>query len=121
MKVHDATRNTGLFLSIREVAKRLRVSERTIRRWIGRGYLEVIKIGRTVRIDEVKLDDLVRNSGKPARGPSTVRESEPVSALAEEVFARTWNNPQDAIYDHWRDIYDVRKGRRRARRLSVSR
>ncbi len=121
MKARGATQNAGSFLSIRDVAERLKVSQRTIRRWIDQGYLEVIKIGRTVRIDEVKLMDLVRNSGKPARGPSIAREMESVSALAEEVFERTWNNPQDAIYDHWRDIYGVRKGRRRAGRLSVSR
>ena len=121
MRSPGATPNAEPFLSIRDVAGKLKVSQRTIRRWIDQGYLEGIKIGRTVRIDEVKLMDLVRNSGKRARGPSTVRETEPVSALAEEVFERTWNNPQDAIYDHWRDIYDVRKGRRRAGRLSVSR
>jgi excisionase family DNA binding protein len=108
-------------LSIRDVAERLKVSQRTIRRWIDQGYLEIIKIGRTVRIEENKLIDLVRNSGKPARGSSIAGEMESGSVLAEEVFARTWNNPQDAIYDQWRDVYDVRKGRRRAGRLSVSR
>jgi excisionase family DNA binding protein len=121
MRARGATQNCRLFFTIRDVAERLKVSQRTIRGWVDAGYLKVIKIGRTVRIDEVALGNLVRSSGKVARGPLTLRETEPVSALAEEVFARTWNNPQDAIYDHSRDIYGVGKGRRRAGRLSVSR
>ena len=121
MKTRGTARGAASFLSVRDVAERLKVSERTIRRWMDQGYLEVIKIGRTVRIEEDKLIDVVRNYGRPARGLAAVRGAEPVSALAEEVFARTWNNPKDAIYDHWRDIYDIRKRRRRAGRLSVSR
>ena len=121
MKSQGTARDAASFLSVRDVAERLKVSDRTVRRWMDQGYLEVIKIGRTVRIEEDKLIDLIRNCGRPARRSATVRETETVSALADETFARTWNNPKDAIYDHWRDLYDIRKGRRRAGRLSVSR
>jgi excisionase family DNA binding protein len=108
------------FLTIREVAERLKVSQRTVRRWIDQGYLQVIKLGRTVRIDEENLSGLISTNVKVVRRPSKARELAPLSALAEEVFARTWDNSADAVYDHWRDIYGIRKRRHRAGRLPVS-
>lgn len=114
-------RTVRSFLTIRDVAERLKVSQRTVRRWIDQGYLKVIKLGRTVRIDEENLSDLISTNLKVVRRSSEAREIAPFSALTEEAFARTWDNPADAVYDHWRDIYGIRKGRRRAGRLSVSR
>jgi excisionase family DNA binding protein len=38
------------FLTIREVAERLNVATRTVRRWIDLGLLPVHRFGRTVRI-----------------------------------------------------------------------
>ena len=109
------------FLTIREAAERLKVSQRTVRRWIDQGYLQVIKLGRTVRIDEGGLNDLIFARSNVVRRPSEAGGIAPFSALAEEAFARTWDNPEDAVYDQWRDIYGIRKGRRRAGRLSISR
>ena len=42
-------------LTLREVAQRLRVDERTIARWIKRGELASYKIGRSRRISERDL------------------------------------------------------------------
>ncbi len=109
------------FLTIREAAERLKVSQRTVRRWIDQGYLQVIKLGRTVRIDEGSLNGLIFARSNVVRRPLEAGEIAPFSALAEETFARTWDNPEDAVYDQWRDIYGIRKGRRRAGRPSISR
>ncbi|MFA5715471.1 MAG: helix-turn-helix domain-containing protein, partial [Candidatus Paceibacterota bacterium] len=37
-------------LTIEEVAKRLKVSDRTVRRWIDDGKLQALKIGGVIRI-----------------------------------------------------------------------
>ena len=44
------------FLSIDEVAERLKLSTKTIRRWIQRGELNVYRLGGQIRITE---DDLL--------------------------------------------------------------
>ena len=121
MRSPQEARRSPSFLTIREVAERLKVSQRTVRRWINQGYLHVIKLGRTVRIDEEILSGLILTNSNVVRRLSEAGETAPFSVLAEEAFARTWDNPADAVYDHWRDIYGIRKGRRRAGRLSVSR
>lgn len=45
-------------LTIAEVAERLRVSPRTVRRQIGSGALYAVKIGRSVRIPRSTVDAL---------------------------------------------------------------
>ena len=121
MRIPHEQRPATSFLTIREVAERLKVSQRTVRRWIDQGYLHAIKLGRTVRIDEEILSGLILTNSNVVRHLSEAGETAPFSVLAEEAFARTWDNPADAVYDHWREIYGIRKGRRRAGRLSVSR
>lgn len=54
----NAARNASAalrFHTIREVAERLNVATRTVRRWIASGVLGVHRIGRTVRISEADL------------------------------------------------------------------
>lgn len=46
-------------LIIKDVAERLRVSERTVHRLINAKELAVIRIGRSVRVSEEALKDLV--------------------------------------------------------------
>jgi len=29
------------------------------------------------------------------------------SAMGLEAFQRDWDNPEDAIYDNWRELYDL--------------
>jgi excisionase family DNA binding protein len=45
----------GRLNTIAEVAERLNVCERTVRRWIAAGLLPVHRFGRTLRISEVDL------------------------------------------------------------------
>ena len=43
------------FFTIAEVAERLNVCERTVRRWTAFGLLPVHRFGRTIRISEADL------------------------------------------------------------------
>jgi excisionase family DNA binding protein len=46
------------YLTVTEVAVRLRVSEQTVRRWIGDGVLGAVRVGRVLRIPVTALDRL---------------------------------------------------------------
>jgi excisionase family DNA binding protein len=46
-------------LTVKEVAKELRVDQKTVRRWIDRGELVAIDIGREYRIRRSALDDFI--------------------------------------------------------------
>jgi excisionase family DNA binding protein len=60
------------FLTVEEVAGRLKVKEKTVRDWIGRGTLEAYKIGKnggsaeTTSTDTSKSDASARNPPPPA-------------------------------------------------------
>ncbi len=53
-------------LTVEEVAKELRVDAKTVRRWIQRGELIAIDVGREYRIRRSDLDDFIlrRQTGK---------------------------------------------------------
>jgi excisionase family DNA binding protein len=61
------------YLTIREVGDLLRVSERTVRRWVGTGDLPAVKIGRSVRI---RREDIDSRSPQPSVQPSSAREEQ---------------------------------------------
>lgn len=46
------------FLSVKEIAKIFKITEITVRRWIKRGWLPAIKIGKMYRIKSKDLDKL---------------------------------------------------------------
>lgn len=48
----------GSWHTVRDVALRLKISERTVRRWIDLGLLRTRKFGRCVRISQRALDEL---------------------------------------------------------------
>jgi excisionase family DNA binding protein len=48
------------FMTAKDVAERLRVSERTVRRLIATGSLRVCRIGRGVRIRRADLEAFLR-------------------------------------------------------------
>lgn len=79
------------FLSPREAAQLLRVSERSIRRWVAAGLIRAKRVGRQIRIPRETLEE--------------VGTSWP--ALARDAFGRDWDNPQDAVYDDWKRRYHV--------------
>lgn len=47
------------FLTVAEVATRVRVNEQTVRNWIARGALPHVRVGRRVRIRQADFDRLV--------------------------------------------------------------
>ena len=98
------------YRTLDEVAATLRVSERTVRRWIARGHLAARKIGGTVRVAGGAIDEARPPARRPRRGRPPTGGGSAVSALSDDVFALTWDNPADAAYDRWREIYGVRKG-----------
>jgi excisionase family DNA binding protein len=58
------------YLTVEEVAGRLKVKEKTVRDWIARGMLEAYKIGKVWRIRSDHLDQAMearRVSGQAAR------------------------------------------------------
>ena len=98
------------YLTIRESAAAFRVSERTVRRWITRGVLAARKVGGTVRVAEEVLTQADGPIRRPRRGRPSNRRGRSVSALSDDALARTWDNPEDAAYDRWREIYGLREG-----------
>lgn len=94
------------YLTIEEAAATLRVSERTVRRWIARGNLGAQKVGGTVRIASAAVGT-GRRTPRPRRGRPSSAPGIAASTLSDEAFARTWDNPEDAVYDRWRQIYRV--------------
>jgi excisionase family DNA binding protein len=50
---------TASHLTVQEVAAQLRVSERTVRRLISRGQLQVVRIGRSVRITPAAVGSML--------------------------------------------------------------
>ena len=48
------------FLTPEEVAKQLRVPERTIMRWLRDSYLPGVKLGKEWRIDPQELEEFIR-------------------------------------------------------------
>jgi excisionase family DNA binding protein len=49
----------GELLTVQEVAKRLKVDEKTVRRWIIKGDLAAINLGKGYRIYQSDLDDFI--------------------------------------------------------------
>ena len=67
------------FLTVGDVAERLRVHPQTVRSWIGAAKLRAIKIGRTVRIRRSDLEEALQRArvAPAARGlaPETPQAS----------------------------------------------
>lgn len=47
-------------LTVDEVAGTLRITSKTVRKWIYLGRLEVVKIGRSVRVRRSTVETLIR-------------------------------------------------------------
>jgi excisionase family DNA binding protein len=61
---HAAPSDPLSLLTVSEIVQRLRVSKRTVRRWIAAGRLPVIRLGRAVRIRPADLAQVIA-SGLP--------------------------------------------------------
>ena len=84
------------YLTLEECASILKVSDRTIRRWINKGSLPALKIEKTIRVLKSDLDRL----GKDVKNPE--KESRNPSDLSANTFNRIWDNEVDAeTWDNW--------------------
>jgi excisionase family DNA binding protein len=61
LKTHPSPEQAERFLSVAEVALRLDVSEKTVRRMIKRGDLRAQRVGRLIRVAERDLADCLGN------------------------------------------------------------
>ena len=55
----------GQFLTVSDVAERLRVHPQTVRGWIARGDLRAIRIGRTVRVRRTDFREMLDRARAP--------------------------------------------------------
>jgi excisionase family DNA binding protein len=58
------------YLTVEEVAERLKVKDKTVREWIARGILEAYKVGKVLRIREDHLDQAME-ARKVGGGPAS--------------------------------------------------
>jgi excisionase family DNA binding protein len=57
------------FLTVKEIAERLKVNPQTLRNWIDRGELPAVRIGRRVRVRRTDLERLL-TEGRTVRPPT---------------------------------------------------
>jgi excisionase family DNA binding protein len=57
------------FLKVEEVAALLKVKQKTVREWIGRGELEAYKIGKEWRVRRDHLDEAIEARRVGAQSP----------------------------------------------------
>lgn len=50
------------FLTVKEVAERLEVSDRTVRNWISKGILSAHRFGKLIKISESDITDFINES-----------------------------------------------------------
>lgn len=95
------------YLTIGETADTLRVSERTVRRWIAQGVLASRKIARTVRIpaQAVRADAIKQRRPTPGR-PRRKMPTEDLE-LASLLMA---GGSFDWLYDAQEDVYTIEDG-----------
>lgn len=76
------------FLTVSEVADRLRLNPQTVRNWIDRGDLPAVRVGqRRVRVRQSDLDRFLE-AGATRTAQQAVRSTEAVSDLErQELFA----------------------------------
>ncbi|HEY7467686.1 MAG TPA: helix-turn-helix domain-containing protein [Dehalococcoidia bacterium] len=96
------TIQTTRWLTISEACDYLRITRATLYRWARKGMIRLYKVG--ARSTRVRLEDLQRLATPADEGETAW------AALAEDSFARDWDNPLDAAYDNWREIYGVPQG-----------
>jgi excisionase family DNA binding protein len=76
--------------------------------------------GKVVFVNQVRCEDLSLSLGpndlvvvmpenaEGNAGPNGSEEQQGWLKLAELSFGKDWDNPQDAIYDNWKELYGLR-------------
>lgn len=102
IKRRGMAREDGGWLTVVEAADYLRVSRDTIYRWAKQGKLTLYKLGGLTRVRQSELDSLI----VPA--PLASSRPDPWTVVSGQAFA-DWDNPEDAVYDRWQELYGVPK------------
>lgn len=100
------------YLTAREVAKRLNVSSRSVRRWIAEGTLPGVRFGRQYRVRESDVETLERDGSHDSIEIDDADGSGWLE-LSSRAFIEDWDNPLDAIYDDWKTLYADEIARRK--------
>lgn len=90
------------WLTVAEAADYLRVSRDTIYPWGKQGKLVLYKVGGTTTP--------VRRSDLDALAHPQTPAGDLWSHLSAPAFDADWDNPEDAIYDDWQELYGLSKG-----------
>lgn len=84
------------YLTIHEVKDMLKVSERTVRRWISAGDLPALKIGRSVRIRE---EDILLHGQKSSQTNTRQKTQLEVLEKARQFRTETQAPPNTSTTD----------------------
>ena len=100
------------YLTIQETAGLLKVSERTVRRWIEKGELAALKIGRAVRIRQQDIDSRVQGASVEVAYDTEEQLAvlERASALRAKIRARNGGKPASSAVELLREIRLERAG-----------
>ena len=94
-------------LTINEVAERVRVNPRTVRRWIDEGKLRAAKVMGNIRVEAGEVDKLVKTEARPA--PKSRPDMDAITDKIEKMLAA---NPRKTKPGETQAmIYEARKGR----------
>ena len=85
------------YYTIAEAAEMLKLHPQTLRRWIREGRLSAKRFGRQFRL---RLEDIER-AAQPSAPPDLL------DRISLAAMAELWDNTEDAIYDNWRELYEV--------------
>lgn len=95
------------YLTVEETASTLRVSERTVRRWVASGILASRKIARTVRIPAAAVRGDILKRRRPLRGrPRRKRKTEKLDLAALLILGGSF----DWLHDPREDGYSFEDG-----------
>ena len=75
------------YLTVKEIADRLKLNQQTVRNWIDDGRLPAVRIGRRVRVRRVDLDGVLAQGATVEIEPpaSTVVPSEAIEQLTQAL------------------------------------
>jgi excisionase family DNA binding protein len=91
------------YYTLDEAAALVKLHPQTLRRWIRQGKLTAKRFGKQLRLRWQDLERAARSVGREAEEQSHFEQ------LALASLADLWDNEADAVYDNWKELYDVKK------------
>lgn len=90
--------------TLEEAATLLNLRPQTLRRWIRQGKIPAKRVGKQWRLRRQDLEQAIQ-----PRTPNA-QELNGFEQAALTSLTDVWDNAEDAIYDHWKELYGVPKG-----------